>query len=526
MTYQPIKSAVDGNDERYIKNASAAKKAATELADIKTKIAASLPSKYPQRLSVRARIERLIDSRSEFFEIGMLAAYAVYDEHLPAAGLVVGVGKVCGVRCMIFANDAAVKGGCYFPLTVKKHLRGQAIAQQNKLPCLYLVDSGGANLALQSELFADADGFGRIFYQQARMSAEGIAQFAAVMGSCTAGGAYLPAMSEETIIVQQQGTIFLAGPPLVEQAIGEITDSETLGGGHMHCSTSAVCDYLAVDDADAIAQLRSLVGRLPASYYRGAPLKSIKPPRYAAEQIYPLIPSQANQPVNGYELIAHLVDDSQFDEFKALYGRTLICGFAHIKGMPVGIVANNGILFSESAIKGSHFIQLCCQRKIPLVFLHNVTGFMVGTKVEQEGIARHGAKLVTAVACADVPKITLITGNSYGAGNYGMCGRAYNPSFLFLWPNANTAVMGGAQAAGVFDAIAKKNKKIKRPNNNVDSQDLIEQYQAQSTAYYSSARLWDDGIIDPADSRAVIAESLSICLTQPVKESRFGVFRM
>ena len=523
MTHQFLISRVDHHTEPYRQNGIAAKQAAAQLAKQRLSIQAERAKKHPQRLAVRERIEQLLDSRSEFFEIGLFAAYQVYQEALPAAALVMGVGTVCGVRCMIFANDASVKGGCYFPLTVKKHLRGQAIAQQNKLPCLYLVDSGGANLAMQSELFADADGFGRIFYNQARMSAEGIAQFAAVLGSCTAGGAYLPAMSEETIIVQQQGTIYLAGPALVAQATGEITDSESLGGGHMHCAQSAVCDYLASDDADALEQLRRLVGRLTPSYYRGPDRTAVKPPRYPPEQIYKLVPSQANQHVDGYELIAHVVDDSKFDEFKALYGRTLICGFAHIEGMPVAIIANNGILFSQSAIKGSHFIQLCCQRKIAIVFLHNVTGFMVGSKVEQEGIARHGAKLVTAVACADVPKITVITGNSYGAGNYGMCGRAYNPRFLFLWPNATTAVMGGAQAAGVFEAIDKKNKK---PHQTQPRQAMIDQYQRQSTAYYSSARLWDDGIIDPADSRAVIAESLAICLTQPVADSQFGVFRM
>ncbi|KZZ45234.1 methylcrotonoyl-CoA carboxylase [Thalassolituus sp. HI0120] len=494
------------------------------------------------KLPVRERIQQLLDPGSAFLEIGQMAAFEVYDgEHVPAAGAVAGIGRVNGVECMIVANDATVKGGSYYPLTVKKHLRAQAIAEQNRLPCIYLVDSGGANLPRQEEVFPDREHFGRIFFNQANMSACGIPQIAVVMGSCTAGGAYVPAMADEAIIVREQGTIFLAGPPLVKMATGEEVTAEELGGGELHTTKSGVADHLAENDAHGLQLARNAVGRLnwqkPYSFentavdQRESVESPTKEPRYPAEELYGLIPQDTRLPYDVREVIARLVDGSEFDEFKARYGTTLVTGFARLYGMPVGIVANNGILFSEAAQKGAHFIELCAQRKIPLIFLQNITGFMVGPKYEAEGIARHGAKMVTAVACARVPKLTLVIGGSFGAGNYGMCGRAYDPNFMFMWPNARISVMGGEQAAGVLaqvkkDALAKKGVEWKDAEAEAFKQPIRDTYEKQGHPYYSSARLWDDGIIDPADSRRVLGLALSACLNKPIEDTQFGVFRM
>jgi 3-methylcrotonyl-CoA carboxylase beta subunit len=449
----------------------------------------------------------------------------------PAAGIIAGIGRVSGVDCMIVCNDATVKGGTYFPMTVKKHLRAQEIAQQNNLPCIYLVDSGGANLPNQDEVFPDRDHFGRIFYNQAQMSALGIAQIAVVMGSCTAGGAYMPAMSDETIIVKNQGTIFLGGPPLVKAATGEIVSAEDLGGGDVHTRLSGVADHLANDDAHALALARQAVSHLnktkPAMPSDDAP----KAPRYAASELAGVIPLDAKKSFDVREIIARIVDDSDFHEFKSRFGPTLVCGFASIEGMPVGIIANNGILFSESAQKGAHFIELCCQRKIPLVFLQNITGFMVGRKVESEGIARHGAKMVTAVATANVPKYTIIIGGSFGAGNYGMCGRAFNPRFVWMWPNARICVMGGEQAASVLatvkrDVIEAKGGAWSKDEEQAFKQPLLDQFEHQSHPYYATARLWDDGVIRPADTRRVLGMALSAARNAEIPDVRFGVFRM
>jgi len=444
---------------------------------------------------------------------------------------VAGIGRISGTDCMIVCNDATVKGGTYYPMTVKKHLRAQEIATQNRLPCVYLVDSGGANLPNQDEVFPDRDHFGRIFYNQANMSALGIAQIAVVMGSCTAGGAYVPAMSDETIIVKNQGTIFLGGPPLVKAATGEVVSAEDLGGGDVHTRLSGVADHLAQNDLHALALARQTVKNLNAR--KAPPIATHEPvaPRYPAQELYGVIPTDARKPFDVREIIARIVDDSDFDEFKARYGATLVCGFARIEGMPVGIIANNGILFSESAQKGAHFIELCCQRKIPLVFLQNITGFMVGRKYESEGIARHGAKMVTAVATASVPKFTIIIGGSFGAGNYGMCGRAYSPRFLWMWPNARISVMGGEQAASVLatvkrDGIEAKGGSWSAEEEAAFKQPLLDQFAHQSHPYYASARLWDDGVIDPADTRRVLALGLSASLNAPIGEPKFGVFRM
>ncbi|ROS01228.1 3-methylcrotonyl-CoA carboxylase beta subunit [Sinobacterium caligoides] len=482
------------------------------------------------KLPPRQRIDTLLDDGSAFLELGALAALGVYDEEVACAGLITGIGRVCGRQCMIIANDATVKGGSYYPLTVKKHLRAQAVAEQNRLPCLYLVDSGGANLPRQDEVFPDREHFGRIFYNQANMSAKGIAQLAAVLGSCTAGGAYMPAMSDEAIIVRGQGTIFLAGPPLVKMATGEEVSAEQLGGGELHCRESGVADHLAEDDAHALELLRGMVARLPPSE-GDSTFSSSEPPRYPAIELYGLIPRQLRRSLDVREVIARFVDDSVFDEFKQLFGSTLVCGFARLHGMEVGIVGNNGVLFAQSAEKGAHFIQLCAQRNTPLIFLQNITGFMVGAKYEAEGIARHGAKMVMAVACAKVAKITLVIGGSFGAGNYGMCGRAYDPDFLFMWPNARIGVMGAEQAAGVL-ALVRRQAMIARGEAWGESEEesykdsLQQQYTAQSDAYYSSARLWDDGIIDPADTRRVLALALAATRGRDSVQSRFGVFRM
>ena len=483
------------------------------------------------KLLPRERVDRLLDAGTPFLELAPLAALGMYGGDAPGAGLIAGIGRVAGVDCMVVCNDATVKGGTYYPLTVKKHLRAQEIAEQNRLPCIYLVDSGGANLPNQDEVFPDRDHFGRIFYNQANMSAQGIGQIAVVMGSCTAGGAYVPAMSDETIIVRNQGTIFLGGPPLVKAATGEVVTAEDLGGGDVHTRLSGVADHLAQNDLHALALARAAVKNLnvhqPAAFDQPAPAA----PRFAAEELYGVIPVDTRKPFDVREIIARIVDGSAFDEFKARFGTTLVTGFARIEGMPVGIIANNGILFSESALKGAHFIELCCQRKIPLVFLQNITGFMVGRKYENEGIARNGAKMVTAVATANVPKFTIIIGGSFGAGNYGMCGRAYSPRFLWMWPNARISVMGGEQAASVLATVRRDGIEAKGGQWSAEEEEgfkapIRKQYEEQGHPYYATARLWDDGIIDPADTRRVLALGLAAARNAPIGDMKFGVFRM
>ncbi|MDB5965699.1 MAG: methylcrotonoyl-CoA carboxylase [Polaromonas sp.] len=488
------------------------------------------------KLLPRDRVQMLLDPGTPFLELGSLAALGMYPDRdgsdsAPCAGVITGIGRVSGVDCVIVCNDATVKGGTYYPMTVKKHLRAQEVAQQNNLTCIYLVDSGGANLPNQDDVFPDREHFGRIFYNQANMSALGISQIAVVMGSCTAGGAYMPAMSDETIIVKNQGTIFLGGPPLVKAATGEIVSAEDLGGGDVHTRLSGVADHLAQNDAHALALARQAVSHLNRKKQPEQALCAPVPPLHPAEELYGVIPNDTRKPYDVREVIARIVDGSDFHEFKARFGTTLVCGFAHIEGMPVGIIANNGILFSESSQKGAHFIELCCQRKVPLVFLQNITGFMVGRKYESEGIARHGAKLVTAVATAQVPKFTVIIGGSYGAGNYGMCGRAYSPRFLWMWPNARICVMGGEQAAGVLatvkrDGIEAKGGSWSAGEEAAFKQPVLDQFAHQSHPYYSSARGWDDGVIDPADTRRVLALGLSAALNQPIGDMKFGVFRM
>jgi len=482
------------------------------------------------KLLPRERVQLLLDAGSPFLELSPLAAHGMYGDDAPSAGLIAGIGRVKGVACMVVCNDATVKGGTYFPMTVKKHLRAQEVAQQNHLPCIYLVDSGGANLPQQDEVFPDRDHFGRIFYNQANMSAMGLGQVAVVMGSCTAGGAYVPAMSDETIIVKNQGTIFLGGPPLVKAATGEVVSSEDLGGGDVHTRLSGVADHLAQDDAHALALARQAVVNLNLKPIAPA-AAAAEPPIYAESELYGVIPTDTRKPFDVREIIARIVDGSAFDEFKARFGSTLVCGFAHIDGFQVGIVANNGILFSESAQKGAHFIELCCQRKIPLVFLQNITGFMVGRKVENEGIARHGAKMVTAVACAQVPKLTVIIGGSFGAGNYGMCGRAFSPRFLWMWPNARISVMGGEQAASVLATVKRDGLSLKGIEWSADEEEAFKvpirnQYETQGHPYYATARLWDDGVIDPADTRRVLSLGLAAAMNAPIPDTRFGVFRM
>jgi 3-methylcrotonyl-CoA carboxylase beta subunit len=479
----------------------------------------------------RERVARLLDPGSPFLEVGLFAAHGMYDGDAPSAGLITGIGRVEGKECMIVSNDATVKGGTYYPMTVKKHLRAQEIAGQNRLPCIYLVDSGGANLPNQDEVFPDRDHFGRIFYNQANMSAVAIPQIAVVMGSCTAGGAYVPAMSDETIIVKEQGTIFLAGPPLVKAATGEVVSAEDLGGGEVHTRLSGVADYLARDDAHALALARRAVANLNRTKHIDIELDSPEEPAYDPNELLGIIPADVRTPYDVREVISRLVDGSRLDEFKARYGTTLVTGFARIHGIPVGVIANNGVLFSESALKGAHFIELCCQRRVPLVFLQNITGFMVGRKYESGGIAKDGAKLVTAVATAQVPKITVLIGGSFGAGNYGMCGRAYTPRFLWTWPNSRIAVMGGEQAAGVLATVRRESfERAGRTWSEKEEADfkrpIIEQFERQGHPLYASARLWDDGIIDPCKTREVLALSLSAALNAPIGETRFGVFRM
>lgn len=489
-----------------------------------------------KKLLPHDRVQLLLDPGTPFLEFSQLAAYGMYPEKngedaAPGAGLITGIGSIAGQECVIVCNDATVKGGTYFPMTVKKHLRAQEIADQNHLPCVYLVDSGGANLPNQDEVFADRDHFGRIFYNQANMSAKGIPQIAVVMGSCTAGGAYVPAMSDESIIVKEQGTIFLAGPPLVKAATGEVVSAEDLGGADVHTRLSGVADHFAQNDAHALSIARSVIANLNRKKPEPLVRQTSVDPLYAPQEIYGVIPGDTRKPYDVREVIARLVDGSQFDEFKARFGTTLVTGFAHIDGYPVGIVANNGILFSESALKGAHFIELCCQRKVPLIFLQNITGFMVGRKYENEGIARNGAKMVTAVATAQVPKFTVIIGGSFGAGNYGMCGRGYSPRMLWMWPNARISVMGGEQAASVLATVRRDGIESKGGTWSTDDEadfkaPIREQYEVQGHPYYASARLWDDGVIDPKDTRRILSLAISASLNAPIPETKFGLFRM
>lgn len=483
------------------------------------------------KLLPRDRVQRLLDPGSPFLELSQMAGFEVYEESVPAAGLICGIGSVSGQECMIVANDATTKGGSYYPLTVKKHVRAQAIAERNHLPCIYLVDSGGANLPRQDEVFPDRDHFGRIFFNQANMSAKGIPQIAVVMGSCTAGGAYVPAMADESIIVREQGTIFLAGPPLVKAATGEVVSSEDLGGADVHTRVSGVADHYAQNDEHALQLARQAVARLNRPKNIELDIAEPVEPLYDPKEIYGIIPDDIKKPYDVREVLARVVDGSEFDEFKARYGTTLICGFARIHGYPVGIVANNGILYSESALKGAHFVELCAQRKTPLIFLQNITGFMVGQKHESGGIARNGAKMVTAVACAKVPKFTVLIGSSFGAGNYGMCGRAYDPNMLWMWPNSRISVMGGEQAAGVMtqiknDSMAKRGESWTEEEIETFKKPILDSYEHQGHPYYSSARLWDDGIIDPAETRRTLALALSATFNAPIEETKFGIFRM
>jgi 3-methylcrotonyl-CoA carboxylase beta subunit len=532
-----LKSAIDTKSEAFREN-DAGMRALVE--DLKAKVAeikegggAKARERHLARgkMLPRERVRTLLDTGSPFLELGQLAAYGMYNGEVPAAGLITGIGRVSGVECMVLVNDATVKGGTYYPITVKKHLRAQEVAEQNHLPCIYLVDSGGANLPNQDQVFPDRDHFGRIFYNQANMSAKGIPQIAVVMGSCTAGGAYVPAMSDESIIVRDQGTIFLGGPPLVKAATGEEVSAEVLGGADVHARISGVADYMAEDDTQALAIARRIVANLNRVKRLPLEVAESREPLCDPAEIFGIAPLDLKKPHDSREIIARLVDGSEFDEFKALYGTTLVCGIARIMGYPVGILANNGILFSESALKGTHFVELCCQRGIPLVFLQNITGFMVGSKYEAGGIAKDGAKLVTAVACARVPKFTVIVGGSFGAGNYGMCGRAFSPRFLWMWPNARISVMGGEQAANVLATVKRDNfkaqgKRWSKKDEDAFKAPIIEQYEHQGHPIYATARLWDDGIIDPADTRMTLGLAISASLNAPIEPTRFGLFRM
>jgi len=532
-----IKSKINSKSADFVNNAAAMQTQVNDLKATLAKISQGGGVKARERhisrgkLLPRERVQGLLDPGSPFLELSALAAHGVYDEEVPAAGIITGIGRVSGQECMVVANDATVKGGSYYPLTVKKHLRAQAIAAENNLPCVYLVDSGGANLPRQDDVFPDREHFGRIFFNQANMSARNIPQIAAVMGSCTAGGAYVPAMADESIIVKEQGTIFLAGPPLVKAATGEIVTAEELGGADVHCRTSGVADHLANNDHHALDLARRAVARLNRTKPLNGDLKKAIEPAYDTEEIYGVIPSDSRKSYDVREVIARIVDGSDFDEFKALYGITLVCGFARIFGYPAGIVANNGILFGESAQKGAHFIELCAQRKIPLVFLQNITGFMVGKQYENGGIAKHGAKMVTAVATANVPKFTVLIGGSFGAGNYGMCGRAYDPRLMFMWPNARISVMGGEQAAGVLAQVTRDKYERDGVTWSEDDetkfkQPIIDNYEHQGHPYYASARLWDDGVIDPADTRMVLGLSISASHNRVIEDTKFGIFRM
>jgi len=532
-----IKSKINVRGEEFLSNAAHMQ---TQVDDLRSKVEAIKlggGEKYRERhlakgkLLPRDRINALLDRGSPFLEFSQMAGWEVYDDHVPCAGIITGIGRINGTECMIVCNDATVKGGSYYPLTVKKHLRAQEIARENNLPCVYLVESGGGNLPRQDDVFPDKNHFGRFFFNQANMSAEGIPQIAVVMGSCTAGGAYVPAMADESIIVKEQGTIFLAGPPLVKAATGEIVTAEELGGAEVHCRTSGVADHYAQNDHHALELARSIVANCNRDKRINIKIAESEEPLYDAGEIYGIVPSDSRQPYDVREIIARLVDKSELDEFKALYGTELVCGFAHIHGYPVGIIANNGILFSESAQKGAHFVELCTQRKIPLLFLQNITGFMVGSKYEQGGIAKHGAKMVTAVACAKVPKFTVLIGGSFGAGNYGMCGRAYDPRFLFMWPNARISIMGGEQAAGVLaqikrDQFDREGKSWSENEEAEFKQPILDNYEVQGHPYYASARIWDDGVIDPAETRNVLGLAISASLNKPVEDTQFGVFRM
>lgn len=528
-----LSSLLDTNSETFRANDALNRSLAKML---RTKIAAaagggsqSAREKHTARgkLLPRERINRLLDAGSPFLETSPLAAGGLYHNEAPGAGLITGIGRVMGREVMIVANDATVKGGAYFPLTVKKHLRAQEIAQQNRLPCLYLVDSGGANLPHQAEVFPDRDHFGRIFFNQAQMSAEGIAQLACVMGSCTAGGAYVPAMADESIIVEGQGTIFLAGPPLVKAATGEVISAEELGGAQTHGRKSGVVDHVAANDEQALLLLRQIVGTLDPPHRAGIALQPPRPPKFDAQELYGIIPRDVRAPYDVHEVIARLVDGSEFHEFKSLYGTSLVCGFAHIWGVPVAILANNGVLFSESALKGAHVIELACQRRTPLLFLQNVSGFMVGGKYEAGGIAKDGAKLVTAVATASVPKITVIIGGSFGAGNYAMCGRAYSPRFLFTWPNSRISVMGGEQAASVLATVHRDAEKWTPEEAEKFKEPIRQKYEEEGDPYYATARLWDDGVVDPAETRDILGLALMTTLNAPIPDAaRFGLFRM
>lgn len=532
-----LSTAVDTRSQAFADNTAAMRALVDDLREKAAKVALGGGEKARARhvsrgkLLPRDRVQSLLDRGSPFLEIGQLAAHGMYDADIPAAGVIAGIGRVSGRECMIVCNDATVKGGTYYPMTVKKHLRAQDIARENRLPCIYLVDSGGANLPNQDEVFPDRDHFGRIFYNQTTMSADGIPQIAAVMGSCTAGGAYVPAMADESIIVKEQGTIFLAGPPLVKAATGEEVSAEDLGGADVHTRLSGVADHMAQNDAHAITLIRRIVANLPKPKRVSLALRDPVAPRYAAEEIYGIVPPDLRTPYDVREVIARIVDDSAFDEFKARYGTTVVCGFAHIWGYPVGIIGNNGVLFSESAQKAAHFVELCNQRHIPLIFLQNITGFMVGRKYESGGIAKDGAKMVTAVANAKVPKFTVVIGGSFGAGNYGMCGRAYSPRFLWMWPNARISVMGGEQAASVLAtvkraALEKAGESFSAEEEEAMKAPVREQYETQGHPYYASARLWDDGIIDPAETRTTLALAISASLNAPVEDTRYGVFRM
>jgi 3-methylcrotonyl-CoA carboxylase beta subunit len=534
---QVLKSQIDPRSEEFRANAAATR---ALVADLSAKVADAAQGggeaardKHTARgkLLPRERVNQLLDPGTPFLEIGQLAAHAMYDGEAPCAGMIAGIGRVHGVDCMIVANDATVKGGTYYPVTVKKHLRAQEIAAQNQLPCVYLVDSGGANLPKQDEVFPDRDHFGRIFYNQANLSAAGIPQIAVVMGSCTAGGAYVPAMSDETIIVKNQGTIFLGGPPLVKAATGEVVSAEDLGGGDVHTRLSGVADHLAENDSHALFIARRIVANLNRGKQLPVTLEPSEEPLYDPEEIYGVIPQDTRKPYDVREIIARTVDGSRMDEFKARYGTTLVTGFARLYGMPVGIVANNGILFGEAAQKGAHFIELCAQRGVPLLFLQNISGFMVGRKYENAGIAKDGAKMVTAVATAQVPKLTVLIGGSFGAGNYGMCGRAYSPRFLWTWPNARISVMGGEQAAGVLATVKRDGIEARGGQWSADEEAAFKapiraQYETQGHPYYASARLWDDGVIDPAQTRRVLGLSVAATLNAPILPTKFGVFRM
>ncbi|MET3967069.1 MULTISPECIES: carboxyl transferase domain-containing protein [Bradyrhizobium] len=533
----PLHSSIDTSSSDFARNSEAMRGLVADLREKLSQVAGGggevSRNRHTSRgkMLARERVDLLIDPGTSFMELSPLAAYGLYGGDVHSASVITGVGRIAGRECVIVANDATIKGGTYYPMTVKKHLRAQDVARQNNLPCVYMVDSGGAFLPLQDEIFPDERHFGRIFYNQAQMSSQGIPQIAIVMGSCTAGGAYVPAMSDESIIVRNQGTIFLGGPPLVKAATGEVVSAEELGGADVHSRQSGVTDHYAQNDAHAIGIARRIVGTLKPSVRPNLNMHKPRDPLFAAEEIYGVVPVDGRKPFDVRDIIARIVDGSEFDEFKKLYGTTLVCGFAHVWGYPVGIIANNGILFSESSLKGAHFIELCCQRGIPLVFLQNITGFMVGKKYEAGGIARDGAKLVTAVATASVPKFTVVIGGSYGAGNYGMCGRAYSPRFLWMWPNARISVMGGEQASMVLSQVRRDNIEAKGDSWSKEEEDKFRepiraQYESQGHPYYATARLWDDGVIDPADTRLVLGLGLSAASNAPIEPTKFGLFRM